>query len=207
MFPLKKWIWLVFLVLIFVLSAGLISYAWWLFQIEKGHRALRRGDYQTASEIYQAAEGPFRRFPWLAQLLRDDYQRSVFSQVGVLYAEGRNDEAIEKLQEEAVRAPSLLESGEYSFWTGNVLVRQAVLSKNPEVMVNALKAALEEYQKGLVAQPDDWDLKYNYELVKHILSQKDRDKKREEERVKSILEKMPPLVEPSREQLPPEKRG
>ncbi|MBI4488217.1 MAG: hypothetical protein HY694_03970 [Deltaproteobacteria bacterium] len=203
----KKFIWPFILLLILVLSAGLISYAWWLFQIEKGHRTFRRGDNQTASEIYQAAEAPFRTVPWLAQLLRDDYQRLAFSQVGLLYAEGRNDEVIEKLQEEVVRAPFLLESGEYSFWLGNALLRRAVQSKDPEASMDALKAAGAEYQKGLVAQPEDWDLKYNYELVKHILSQKERDTKQQEEKVKSILEKMRPTVDPSREKLPPEKQG
>ncbi len=203
----KKFIWPAFLVLIFVLSVGLITYGWWIFQVERGHQALRRGDTKTAAEIFSSAEAPFERFPWLTRLVREDYQRLVFNQVGILYAKGSNDEVMEKLQEEAGSAPFLAESGEFSFWIGNALVRQAVQSKNPEASVNALKAALAEYQKGLAAEPDDWDLKYNYELVKHILSQKDRDKKKEEEKVKSILEKMRPLTEPSREQLPPEKRG
>ncbi|MGH7771524.1 MAG: hypothetical protein ACREQA_04750 [Candidatus Binatia bacterium] len=186
---------------------GLVTYGWWIFQVERGHQALRKGDNTAAAEIFASAESLMHRFPWLTRLLKEDYQKLVFTQVGILYAQGGTNEVMEKLQEEAGRAPFLAESGEFSFWSGNALVRHAVQSKNPEASMNALKAALAEYQKGLAAEPDDWDLKYNYELVKLILSQKDRDKKKEEEKVKSILEKMRPVVEPSREQLPPEKRG
>jgi tetratricopeptide (TPR) repeat protein len=204
---LKKLFRPVFLVLIFFLSAGLISYTWWLFQIERGNRALRRGESLSAAEIYQSAEAFLGRVPWLATLFRSDYQKLIFNQVGILYALGRDDEVMDKLDQGTGRAPFLAESGEYSFWTGNVLLRRAVQAKDPEDSLEALKGALSEYQKGLAAEPDDWDLKYNYELVRHILSQKELDKKKEGERVKSILEKMRPTVEPSRQELPPEKRG
>ena len=206
MFPLNKFIRLALLLLIFVLSAGLISYAWWIFQIESGNRALRKGNTQTAAEIFAAAEIPFMAFPWLTRLLKDDYQRLVFDQVGTLYAQGHSDEAMEKLEQATGAAPFLVESGEYSFWTGNLLLRRAVQSKNPEASMEALKSALAEYQKGLAAEPEDWDLKYNYELVKQILSQKDRDKKKEEEKVKSILDKMRPTTD-TKQEIPPEKRG
>jgi len=204
---LRKFIWPAFLILIFLLSTGLISYTWWLFQIERGNRALRRGEGRTATEIYQSAEAFLGRVPWLAHLFRSDYQKLIFNQVGILYALGRDDEVMDKLDQATGRAPFLAESGEYSFWTGNVLVRRAIQSKDPEESLEALKGALSEYQKGLAAEPDDWDLKYNYELVRQILSQKELDKKKEGERVKSILEKMRPTVEPSRQELPPEKRG
>lgn len=202
----KKFVWPLFLFLIFAFSTGLLAYGWWLLRIEKGNLALSQGETETAAKLYEAAEGPFRRAPWLGQILRDDYQRLIFRQVHILYAKGKNDEAIEKLEQATATAPFLAQSGEYSFWTGNLLFRQAVQTKDPETSVNALKAALSEYQKGLAAEPDDWDLKYNYELVNYIFSQRERDKKKEQQKVKSILDKMRP-VEPSREQLAPEKRG
>ena len=112
-----------------------------------------------------------------------------------------------KMEEEVRRAPLVADSPEYSFWLGNVLLRRAIQSKNPEEKLKALNAALEEYEKGLAAEPDDWDLKYNYELVKHVLSQRGQDKKEAGEKVKSILDRMRPTVDPTREVLPPEKRG
>lgn len=203
----KKFFWPVLTALIFVLSAGSLGYAWWLIQIERGNQASRKGDLDAAAEHYQAAEAPLRRLPWLAYILRDDYQALIFNQVRLLYSAGQNDEVMDKLEEGVRSVPLLAESPQYSFWLGNVLLRRAVLSKNPEEKLKALKGALEEYEKGLAAEPDDWDLKYNYELVKTILSQRGQDKKDAGEKVKSILEKMRPTADPSREVPPPEKRG
>lgn len=205
--PSKKLLWPVLLALIFVLSVGSITYAWWLYQIERGERASRRGDLLSAAEMYQSAEAPFRRLPWLAQLVREDYQRLTFDQVRLLYANGQDEEVMDKLEEGLRRAPSLAESAEYSFWLGNVFLRRAVQTKDAEEKLKALKAALEEYEKGLMAQPEDWDLKYNYELVKNILAQRGQDKKEAGEKVKSILDKMRPTDDRARQVLPPEKRG
>lgn len=203
----KKYIWLTSLVLIFFVSTGLLYYAWWLFHIERGNRTIREGDSQAGVMIYETAEAPFRRFPPLARVLRDDYQKLVFNHMGALYAMGKVDEVIEKLEKEAARVPFLHEAGEYSFWTGNFLMRRATESKDPKIMVKNLNAALSAYRRGLETQPDDWDLKYNYELLRRILSQKGHGTVNEEERVKSILKKMPPLFKPAREEIPPEERG
>ena len=202
----QKYIWMASLVLIFFVSSGLLYYAWWLFQIRRGNHALRKGDTQRAAELYEAAEAPFRRFPPLARVLRNDYQKLVFNHAGTLYTMGKYDMLIEKLEKEAARVPFLDEAGEYSFWTGNVLLRRATQSEDPKIMVKNLNAAISIYRKGLETQPDDWDLKYNYELVRHVLSQEGLGEKKEE-RVKSILKKMRPLVKPARDELPPEIRG
>jgi HKD family nuclease len=98
------------------------------------------------------------------------------------------------------------ESGDYAFWMGNLLFRQATESKNPETSLNALKAALSEYQKGLAAKPEDWDLKFDYELVRSIFAQQDRNKEKQQQQIKTLIEKMRPQ-DPSQQQLAPEKRG
>jgi hypothetical protein len=54
--------------------------------------------------------------------------------------------------------------------------------------------------------PDDWDLKYNYEVIKQIFTQKEQDSKREGEKVKSILDKMRPTLE-KKPDMAPEKLG
>jgi hypothetical protein len=128
------------------------------------------------------------------------------NEVAILYSQRKYQDALAKLETLPADAPSVVENSEYSFWMGNLLFRQAVESKNPETSVNSLKAALSEYQKGLVAQPDDWDLKFNYELVRHIFSQKDQSRQQQEQKVKTLIEKMRPQ-EPSRQELAPEKRG
>lgn len=203
----KRLLWPISFLMVFVLSGGLAAYAFWLFQIERGNQAFQRGDSKTATEFYEWAESPFIKFPWLALLLKSEYQKLFFNQVRLLYAKGQDGAVLERLEEGAMRAPFLSEDGEYSFWAGNILLRKALQSKDPEDLATGLKATLAEYHKGLVAQPDDWDLKYNYELVRYLLSAKVQGKKEGEEKAKSILEKMRPKVDPSQEALPPEKRG
>jgi len=190
--------------LIFILSTGSLAYGWLLWQMDKAQKASANGDAPRALEIYARLEALFHKVPWLPRVLEEEYQNVSFSQVSILYGQGKNDEALKKLEQLPAYAPSSAESREYSFWSGNLLFSQAVQTKDPESSANSLKAALSEYQRGLMAEPDDWDLKYNYELVKYILIQKGREQKKEG---RSILEKMRPRVEPAQEQLPPEKRG
>jgi hypothetical protein len=191
--------------LVFVVSAGLIGYSWLMLQTERAQKAQREGDRDLAARIYARAERPFQLVPWLPTILREAYKSVALSQVEILYAENRTDDAFEKLEQISATLPSLTESGEYSFWAGNLLFRRALQTKDPETSFNAAKGALSEYQKGLAAEPNDWDLKYNFELISQIFQKGDRSK--DNQKVKSLVDKMRQTNEPSREELAPEKRG
>lgn len=192
--------------LIFIVSTGSLAYGWLLWHMDRAQKAVVRGDAEGAIETYARLESIFHRVPWMPRILEEQYKDVSFNQISILYSRGKDDEALKKLEQLPAYAPSLAESGEYSFWMGNLLFRQAARTEDPEGSVSALKAALSEYQRGLAAHSDDWDLKYNYELVRTIFSQRDRDKKKEEQKVKSILDKMRP-TDPSRQDVAPEKRG
>ena len=194
-----------FYFVIFIVSVGLIGYGWLILQTQAAQTAHEQGDIQGASQIYGRAEKIFYFIPWLSRILPDEYRDVSLRQVAILYEQDRSDEAFEKLEQISITAPSLTESGEYSFWTGNLLLRRALQTKDAEASVNAAKAALSEYQKGLAAQPDDWDLKYNFELVSQLFQKGDKSK--DEQKVKSLVDKMRQQNEPSREELAPEKRG
>ena len=202
----RKFFWAVFLVLVFLCSAGLIGYSWLVFQISRGVAAARHGELETASNIFELAETPFRTVPWLSQILKSDYERLTFDQVNVLFAQGEPEMIFDRF-EEAVRSSSTIkDQGDFSFWMGNLLFRRAVASQDGEEALNYLKSALAEYQRGLTVAPEDWDLKYNYEVVKQIFSQKEQDSKREGEKVKSILDKMRPTQD-KKQQIAPDKLG
>ena len=204
--PIKKYVALTVYLFVFLISSGLLAYGWLMLQFDTAQKALRRGDSAQAMEVYARMEAPFHKVPWLADLFKDDYKHLSFNQVSILYSQGKNQEALAKLEQLPAHAPGLAESSDYSFWMGNLLFRRAVESKDPETSVNALKTAMSEYQRGLASQPDDWDLKFNYELVRNIFSQQDRDRQKQQQKVKSIIEKMRPQ-EPSRQEIAPEKRG
>ena len=191
---------------LFIISLALTGYGWMMQQFARAQNAYRQGDSVRALEFYGGAESPFQKLPWMSALFKEEYDHLNLNTVAILYSQGQYQEALARLEGLRADSPSSVETGDYSFWMGNLLFRQAVESKNPESSVNALKGALAEYQKGLVAQPDDWDLKVNYELVRNIFGQQDRNRQQQEQKVKTLIEKMRPQ-EPQRQELAPEKRG
>ncbi|HWP56843.1 MAG TPA: hypothetical protein VNL14_03030 [Candidatus Acidoferrales bacterium] len=195
-----------FHLLVFIVSGALLAYGWLAFEIDRAQRTQRQGDTEAAATIYARAERPFFWIPGLARILAHAYKAVSFGQVAIFYEQNRTDDALGKLEQISATAPALTETGEYAFWTGNLLFRQAQQTKDPEAAVSSAKAALGEFQRGLALEPEDWDLKYNYELVSTMFL-KGQSQKKEEQKVKSLLDKMRPTQEPSREDLAPEKRG
>lgn len=204
--PIRKYLVTAGYLLLLLLSLGLLGYGWTMRQFETAQSAFHRGDSAAALEAYQRAELPFQKVPYLARVFKQEYAQVSLNQVTILYNQKQNQEAMEKLELLPTQLPALAESGDYSYWMGNLLFRQAIESKNPEASLNALKGALSEYQKGLAAEPDDWDLKYDYELVRSIFAKQGGDQQKQEQKVKSLIDKMRPQ-EPSQQQLAPEKRG
>jgi tetratricopeptide (TPR) repeat protein len=188
------------------LSLALLAYGFWLLQLERAARAADRGEMEAAAQIYASAERPF---VWpFARVFSGHYSRTVFPQVALLYSRGKIDDATRKLEEAGNAAPSLTERPEYGFWSGNVLLRRALDNEDPEIIMKNLYAAGEQFRKSLEVSPDDWDLKYNFELVRYIIAQQELEKEKEDSRIKSILERMRTVTEPGeKEPPPPEKRG
>jgi tetratricopeptide (TPR) repeat protein len=202
----KKFLWSVFLILVFLCSAGLIGYSWLVFQMSQGVAAARHGELEKAAAIFELAETPFRTIPWLSRILQDDYNRLIFDQVNVLFTQGDQEVILDKFEEAVRNSPAIKDQGNFAFWTGNLLFRRAVASQDGEEALGYLKSSLAEYQRGLAVAPEDWDLKYNYEVVRQILAQKGQEGKKEGEKVKSLLDKMRPTQE-KKQEIAPEKLG
>ena len=202
----KNIFWPIFLAIVGVCSAGLIAYSWLAFQMSRGVTAAREGEFEKAASIFALAEKPFQTVPGLPQLLKDDYEKLIFDQVNVLFAQGDQEAIAEKFEEAVKNDPSIKDRGDFAFWTGSLLFHRAAAAKKGEEALDHLKSARAEYQRGLAAVPEDWDLKYNYEVISQIFSQKQQDTKREGERVKSILDKMRPAQE-KKQDIAPEKQG
>jgi tetratricopeptide (TPR) repeat protein len=192
--------------LVFLISAGSIGYGWLTFELDRAQKAFFEGDLAGAMETYARVERPLHQVPWLPQIFAEEHKQATLNQVAILYSQRNNADALAKLEELPAYAPELGESADYSFWMGNLLVRQALESHDAETTVKTLRSALSEYQRGLAAQPDDWDLRFNYELLRNALAKPDRGDKAQEQKVKSIIDKMRP-TEPSQKQMAPEKRG
>ncbi len=204
--PLRKYFISAGYLCLLLFSMALLGYGWVMRQCDIAQNAFHRGDNAQALAAYRRAELPFQVVPWLAYLFKHEYARINLNQVAILYSQKQDQQAIEKLEQLPTHWPAVVESGDYAFWMGNLLFRQATESKEPEAVLTALKAALSEYQKGLAEQPDDWDLKFDYELVHSIFAKQGRMQNEEQEKLKSIIDKMRP-PEPTVQPPAPEKRG
>lgn len=190
----------------FFFSVALLGYSWLIFQMSQGVDAARQGEVERAAAIFESAERPFRAVPGLARILKSDYARLIFDQAKVLSTQDDPEVIFDKFDEAVRHSPSIKDQGEFAFWMGNLLVRRAAASQDGEEALKYLKSALAEYQRGLAAAPQDWDLKYNYELVNRLFAQQQREMKAKGEKVKSILDKTRPGPD-KKQQIAPEKLG
>jgi hypothetical protein len=182
------------------------GYGLWLLQLERGARAVAHGELDAATDYYNSAERPFRSV--LGRLFPGHYSRAVFPKIAVLYNRGKTGDVAAELERATSHAPSLAERPEFAFWSGNVLLRRALEATDSEIIIKHLYAAAAHYRKALEATPGDWDTKYNYELVQHVLAEQEGEKAKEESKMKSILERIRTTTEPApKEPPPPEKQG
>jgi tetratricopeptide (TPR) repeat protein len=189
-----------------VVSLLFFGYGLWLLQLERGARAVAHGELDAATDYYTSAERPFRSA--LGWLFPGHYSRAVFPKIAVLYNRGKTGDVVAELERATTRAPALAERPEFAFWSGNVLLRRALEATDNEIIIKHLYAAAAHYRKALEAAPADWDIKYNYELVQHILAEQEGEKAKEESKMKSILERIRTVTEPApKEPPPPEKQG
>ena len=107
----KKFFWAVFLLLVFLCSAGLIGYSWLVFQISRGVTAARHGELQTARASFELAETPFRTVPWLSRILKGDYEKLTFDQANVLFAQGEPEVIFDRFEEAVRSSPGDQRSG------------------------------------------------------------------------------------------------
>ncbi len=202
----KKFLGALALILIVLACLALIAYSRWLYRIEQGNRALLERDYAAAASIYRQAAEPLQKYAPLRRLLKSHYRRLVFDRARAMYAQELHDELLAVLEEEARRAPFLNEDPEYHFLTGNIMFRRALAKKNNNEALEEMKLVSEIYRRALAADPESWDAKYNYELVRYILTRNEKDKQKKEQ-IKVLLEQIRTDMQQRRRELPPEKRG
>jgi len=122
---------------------------------EKAERAYKEDKYEKALELYQEA-----------QTRNPDSDTLAYNLGNTLYKLGRFDEAAGQygkiLEKEN---PALTPRAVYNM--GNTLFQMGRQTQNQKF----LKQALEAYKHSIVADPDDEDPKYNYELTKRLIQE------------------------------------
>lgn len=199
----KKRLKFILVVVVLIVSLPLLYYGLWIFQFNHANEAFQKGDYKQTKYYYQAAEAMLDSFRFLKYLpkLKGNYQQLVLNQVKILYAEGRYDEVLEKLEESLKKAKYLDFSPEFHFWAGNALFRKAIAREELDEIMEGAQLAMDRYLKALKLAPQDWDLKYNYEWTKKLTTEKLDMKKLE------LLKEIQERMKEEEKKLPAEKAG
>jgi hypothetical protein len=143
-----------------LLAGGLaaVACARWTRPIADGD-ALAAGD-PAARAAYAIAEARFDRVPVLRQILKRDYARRRRAALDRRPPE-RYDAVIEKAQH-SPDEPRRIRAG-------LAFTRRAAATEAPGQFA-WLTRAEEELRRAVEAAPDDWDTKYDYELVTRLAS-------------------------------------
>jgi Flp pilus assembly protein TadD len=162
----------VVMALLLVTGVSLVAYARWMRPAEEAEQALTDGQLDRALERYGVAEGRFKKVQPVRTLLNNDYQAIIANQLWALYSMKRYDDVVEK----AAASP---EGAAAHFWSGSALFQKAVLEEKADARAAWLARSEEEFRKALELAPDDWDAKYNYELVKRLEAEMKKKPKNE----------------------------
>jgi tetratricopeptide (TPR) repeat protein len=154
--------WVAMLLALFC-GLGLLVGAAWLAPLREGQAAVDAGRLEVALERFAAAEARFDGVPLSKQVLPTAYTSSQANQLWVLYQLGDHEALLEKASLSVARAP-------IHFWAGCALFVKATEEVEAEARIGWFSRASEEFRKALELEPDDWDIKYNYELTERLLA-------------------------------------
>jgi len=152
-------------VMVVLLAVGcvMIAYARWSHPIAYADAALVTGDIGPAIDAYAVAEERFDALPPLKWLLPSEYNRVIASQLRILYYMELYEETIER----AARAPAQADA---HFWAAAALFQMGLGEEEggPSARLAWFGRAQQELMRALDVTPDDWDIKYDLELVLRI---------------------------------------
>ena len=171
--------------ILMVLAGGAaLAYARWTAPIAEGDRAIADGQLDRALAAYARAEARFDRVAPAKQLFASDYQRVVENELWALYRLGRYDDAIEK----ADRSP---DGAAPHLWSGCAFFEKALGEEKPEARLGWMSRAEEELRRAVTATPDDWDTKYDFELVTRLAAALRRQPKTPPNQLMQLLRPQP----------------
>ena len=151
------------MVVVFAVGCLMLAYARWSHPIAYADAALTTGDIGPALDAYAVAEERFDALPPLKWLLPSEYNRVIASRLRILYYMELYEEVIER----AARAPA---EADAHFWTAASLFQMGLVEEEggPSARLAWFGRAQQELMRALDVTPDDWDIKYDLELVLRI---------------------------------------
>ena len=172
------------MVLMLVAGIAAIAYARWMHPLADADAALVDGRYEQALASYADAEARFDRFAAARELFAGDYSHVMANQLWLLYRLRRYDDTVDKAQ----RAP---ERALPHFWSGSAFFEKARAEDKPDPRLGWLTRAEEEFRRAVEAAPDDWDTKYDFELVTRLAAELRKQPKTPPNQLMQLLRPQP----------------
>ena len=172
------------MVVMLLAGSTAVAYAAWMRPAADGDAALADGRYEQALASYAAAEARFDRIAAAKELFADDYGHVMANRLWILHRLERYDEAVDTAQ----RAP---ESAAPHFWSGCAFFEKARAEGKPDMRLGWLTRAEEEFRRAVQAAPDDWDTKYDFELVTKLAAELRKQPKTPPNQLMQLLRPQP----------------
>ena len=192
-----------------------LQYHAMLREMDRAAALYGQGNLEEALRAYEGVESRLRAHGGMRLVPSSDRQTLLLNQARLLYALGRYDDAIDRLQREDDLS-GVATDGRFFLLRGNITFRRAMqeyrkpsttpvvtpagLAESLNLLREGLLRAEDSYRESLQINPSDWDAKYNYEYVA----------KMRKDLAASVEESIKILDEseiPPTEALPPEQVG
>lgn len=174
----------VLMVLVLIAGTAALVYARWTGPTADADASLANSRYEQALAGYKEAEARFDRFAAARPLFAADYAHVMENQLWTLYRLQRYDETIDKAQ----AAP---ENAQSHFWAGCALFEKARAEEKTDARLGWLTRAEEEFRRAVEATPDDWDTKYDFELVTRLAAELRKQPKTPPNQLMQLLRPQP----------------
>ena len=166
--------------LLLIVSLIGVEYASLLRGMSLAAQDSSQGDPESALKRYDDMERRLR-FLGAMRLIPGEDRRILFlDQAQSLYAMGRYDDALERLERESQF--SGVADSRFSLLRGEIAFRKATQNAraagdDPQILEDALSASQDDLRQSLREDPNSWDAKYDFEYVNYVKNELEKDQK------------------------------
>jgi len=178
------------IVLLTVTVIGL-RYGSLLRSMDQAAEEYSQGNPEAALKRYEDIEQRLRSMGALRLIPVKDRRNLILNQARLLYALGRYDDALERMDREAEIAGTSSNDGRFLLLKGEIAFRKAIKNyrestrKDRQLPEEGLHAAEDTLRDSLRLNPNDWDAKYNFEYINYIRNLMNQD---QQGKIKILME-------------------
>jgi tetratricopeptide (TPR) repeat protein len=168
-------------ILLLIVSLVGLEYGSLLRAMDQAAEDYGRSDVEAALKRYDKIEGQLRSFGVIRLIPAGDRRILFLDEARSLYALGRYNDALERLERENQFSGTISDS-RFSLLRAEITFRKATKDKesaqaDPQVLLDGIGAAEDDLRESLRQEPNNWDAKYNFEYINHIRNELERHQK------------------------------